>query len=107
MMRRPWIATSPRPIRAIRFIWSPPAKEVDRPVWKHWLVIVVPDHVKTSTALLFINGGSNDRPAPTSASAPLGVAAVTTGSVVADLRGIPSEPLVFADENKRRSEDAI
>src|SRR5690348_14795754 len=35
------------------------AKEVDRPVWKHWLVIVVPDHVKTSTALLFINGGSN------------------------------------------------
>ena len=82
-------------------------REVDRPVWKHWLVIVVPNQVKTSTALLFINGGSNDRPAPTAAPAALALAAVTTGSVVADLRGIPSEPLLFADENKRRTEDAI
>ncbi len=82
-------------------------KEVDKPVWKHWLTIVVPAQRKSSTALLFINGGSNDRPAPKAADAGLLLAAITTGSVVADLRGVPSEPLVFADEGKRRTEDAI
>lgn len=82
-------------------------REVNQPVWKHWLVIIVPDQVKTPTAMLFINGGSNNRPAPSSATAALAATAVITGSVVADLRGIPSEPLVFADETRTRSEDAI
>ena len=82
-------------------------KEVDKPVWKHWLTIVVPDHVKSSTALLLINGGSNDRPAPKLADPTLAAAAAMTGSVVADLRGIPSEPLVFADDGRQRTEDAI
>src|SRR2546421_6380806 len=43
-------------------------KEVDRPVWKHWLTIVRPDAVKSSKALMVIAGGANDRPAPKSAS---------------------------------------
>src|SRR6266850_8051417 len=33
--------------------------EVNRPLWQHWLTIVVPDKVTTSTALLFINSGSH------------------------------------------------
>jgi PhoPQ-activated pathogenicity-related protein len=37
-------------------------EEVDRPVWKHWLVIVRPDQVKTDIGLLVIGGGSNERP---------------------------------------------
>src|SRR5947209_15906232 len=37
------------------------AKEVDRPVWKHWLLIVKPGEVKSSKALLLISGGSNHR----------------------------------------------
>ncbi|HSZ56002.1 MAG TPA: PhoPQ-activated pathogenicity-related family protein [Tepidisphaeraceae bacterium] len=82
-------------------------KEVDKPVWKHWLTIVVPDHVKSGTALLLINGGSNDRPAPEAADPTVATAAALTGSVVADLRGIPSEPLVFTDDGKRRTEDSI
>ena len=36
-------------------------KEVDKPIWKHWLVIIKPDEVMSDTALLFIGGGSNDR----------------------------------------------
>ena len=31
--------------------------EVDRPLWKHWLTIVRPDKVSSSTSLLFIGGG--------------------------------------------------
>src|ERR1051326_3246657 len=34
--------------------------EVDRPLWKHWLIIVKPDEVRRSKSLLFINGGAND-----------------------------------------------
>ena len=34
-------------------------KEVDRPVWKHWMTIVKPDAVATSKSLLFIGGGAN------------------------------------------------
>src|SRR6267142_717663 len=37
--------------------------EVDRPLWKHWVIIVKPDEVTSSKSLLFISGGSN-RPQP-------------------------------------------
>jgi len=83
------------------------AKEVDRPVWKHWLVIVVPDETKSSTGLLLISGGSVDRPAPRSADPVLARAALATHSVVTELFDVPNEPLVFADEGRKRSEDAI
>ena len=33
--------------------------EVDRPLWKHWLTVIAPEQVATSTALLIIGGGSN------------------------------------------------
>jgi alpha-L-fucosidase len=81
--------------------------EVDKPVWKHWLTITVPKKVSTSTALIIINGGANDRPAPKAGDNALALGAVSTQSVVADVKGIPSEPLVFADEGKNRTEDAI
>ena len=45
------------------------AAEVDRPVWKHWLTIVKPLRTTSRTAMLFIGGGSNDNPAPTTADA--------------------------------------
>lgn len=81
--------------------------EVNRPIWKHWLTIVKPDTVTTSKALLLITGGSIDRPMPKSADANLLKIALETKSVVAELRGVPNEPLVFADDNISRSEDAI
>src|SRR5580704_15397958 len=31
--------------------------EVDRPVWKHWMILCKPDEVKTSKSLLYISGG--------------------------------------------------
>src|ERR1035441_392137 len=37
--------------------WRKPT-EVDRTVWKHWLTIVKPDRVTTTTSFLRIGGGS-------------------------------------------------
>jgi len=83
------------------------AAEVNRPVWKHWLTVVKPDKVEGTTGLLFISGGSVTSPAPTKPNPGYVDMAVATRSVVAELSGIPNEPLVFADEGKSRNEDAI
>ena len=81
--------------------------EVNRPVWKHWLTIIRPDDVKGDTGMLFITGGSVDQKAPTTAPPQYVDAAMTSHSVVAELRGIPNEPLVFSDDKKVRTEDQI
>ena len=81
--------------------------EVDRPVWKHWLNIVRPDTVTTSKALLFISGGANDGQVPKGGDANLVGIARTTKSVVAELRMIPNQPLVFAGETRGRKEDSL
>jgi PhoPQ-activated pathogenicity-related protein len=84
------------------------AAEVDRPVWKHWLTIVKPDQVSSSTALLFIGGGSNRDPAPATISERVSAAALDTKSVVAELGMVPNQPLFFSDsKDKGRSEDDL
>jgi PhoPQ-activated pathogenicity-related protein len=83
------------------------ADEVDRPIWKHWLTIIQPDRVTTSTGFLFINGGSNGSKMPGGADANLAATAVGTHAVVADLRMVPNEPLIFKEEGKSRTEDEI
>ncbi len=86
--------------------WRKPT-EVDRPVWKHWLTIVKPDHVEGATAYLFITGGSTKDKAPNGLNATYTEIAMTTHSVAAELEDVPNEPLVFADDPKPRSEDGI
>jgi PhoPQ-activated pathogenicity-related protein len=86
--------------------WRTPS-EVNRTVWKHWLTIVKPDTVTTSTAFLFITGGSVGRKAPQAAAANYTEIAVTTHSVAAELQDVPNEPLRFSGETKDRSEDGI
>lgn len=81
--------------------------EINTPVWQHNLVIVKPDAVTTSKALLFIAGGSIPLRPPTSADAFYVDIAKTTGSVVAEIRQIPNEPVIMAGETKKRSEDGI
>jgi PhoPQ-activated pathogenicity-related protein len=81
-------------------------KDVDRPLWKHWLTIVRPDAVKSSKALMIISGGASDRPAPKSASASLLTASAATGSVAAEVRMIPNQPVTFTGD-KPRTEDAL
>ena len=81
-------------------------KEVNRPEWQHWMTIVKPARVKHSTGLLYIGAGNNDGrpPAP---RRELIATALATQSVVAEIGMVPNQPLVFADEKRQRSEDAI
>ena len=83
------------------------ADEVDRTLWKHWLTIVKPVNAVGDKALLWINGGSNGRAAPESADKLLVGLALGAGAVVADLRMVPNQPLVFPDGGRPRSEDGI
>ncbi|MCU0250397.1 MAG: PhoPQ-activated pathogenicity-related family protein [Vicinamibacterales bacterium] len=86
--------------------WRAPG-EVDRTAWKHWLTVITPDKVRHQKAFLYITGGSNNNPAPKAADENLARVAVLTGSVVAELRMVPNQPLTFLDDTQPRSEDGI
>src|SRR5437899_9106319 len=82
-------------------------EEVERPLWTHWITVVRPASVTSDVALLFITGGGNDRPPPARPPAWLVDAARDTGTVTAELRLVPNQPIVFKDDPSRkpRSED--
>lgn len=82
-------------------------KEVDRTVWKHWLTIIKPEKVASDIALLWITGGSNDRPAPERPEQMLVAIAQNSGSVIAEVRMVPNQPLSFPDGGQPRYEDGI
>jgi PhoPQ-activated pathogenicity-related protein len=81
--------------------------ELDRPVWKHWLTIMRPERVSSSKSLLFITGGKNGDAPPKSPDGNLAKIALTTKSIVTELRMVPNQPLVFSGETNGRSEDAL
>jgi PhoPQ-activated pathogenicity-related protein len=81
--------------------------EVDRPLWRHWLTIIVPQQVTSGIGLLMIAGGSNDKKPSGRMNLVLALAAIATRSVVAVLRVVPNQPLRFAGELEPRSEDMI
>ena len=83
-------------------------KEVNRTLWQHWVTIIVPNDVTSNTALLWINGGSNRNTKPPSPDMMVVQIAVQSKTVVVDLKQVPNEPLIFADDpGNERSEDAI
>ena len=86
------------------------SNEVDQPLWKHWLSIIVPDTQSHSSALLHITAGNIGAPAPNAGYAGFGVyrgIAIRTESVVAELMMVPNEPLTFSGESFTRTEDAL
>jgi PhoPQ-activated pathogenicity-related protein len=83
------------------------AKQVDKPIWKHWLTVIVPDQVTHDKAFMFITGGKNDELAPTKAADRWAKMAVETNSVVAELDDVPNQPLRFTEDPKPRVEDEI
>jgi PhoPQ-activated pathogenicity-related protein len=82
-------------------------KEVNRPVWKHALIIIKPKSLSSNKAFLFIVGGGNDGELPKSADAKAISIARATGSVVAELRMVPNQPLIFHQDRMPRKEDDI
>ena len=82
-------------------------KDVDRPVWQHWLIVVKPEKVTSNKALLFIVGGANGGEAPQSAEGRTLAIAKATGSVVAELKMVPNQGLVFHQDGQSRKEDDL
>lgn len=83
------------------------AKEVDRPVWKHWMIVIRPDAIETSRSLLMISGGANEGQAPGRPNPNLVQMALATRSVITELKMVPNQPLVFAGESVPRVEDSL
>jgi PhoPQ-activated pathogenicity-related protein len=77
-------------------------REVEQPVWTHWLTIVRPARVTSDIALLFITGGAVGEPAPAGITPWLAAMATDTGTVVAELRMVAAQPVVFVDDPARK-----
>jgi PhoPQ-activated pathogenicity-related protein len=86
--------------------WRTP-QEVDRPVWEHWLTIIVPEKVEHKTAFLMIGGGSHDSAMPERANDVIVQIARATRSVVAELRNVPNQALIFHGDGVPRKEDDL
>lgn len=83
-------------------------KEVNRTLWQHWVTLYIPNNVTATTAMLFINGGSNKNTTPPKPDGMLAEIAVQSKTVLVDVKQVPNEPLIFADDpGNERSEDAI
>ena len=59
--------------------------EIGRPLWRHWLTIVVPDLINHNTCMLIIGGGDNNPDPPDSVDLSLVSTAITAQTVVAYL----------------------
>jgi len=81
--------------------------EVDHTVWKHWVVICIPEGVKHKTGLLYITGGGHDSGAPDKPDGNMTMAAKASKSVVTELKGVPNQPLTFKGEKAKRTEDSL
>lgn len=84
-------------------------KDVDRPVWKHWLTVVKPQRLSSNKGFLFIGGGSNNDPAPSRIPDRVQMLATETNTVVAELGMVPNQPLRFTDspDVARKEDDLI
>lgn len=81
--------------------------EVNLPIWEHYMVVVVPDEIRSDIGFLYITGGSKENDAPTSPEETDVRRALETGTVVTTLYMVPNQPLKFVEDNRQRSEDAI
>lgn len=80
-------------------------EEVDRPVWHHWLLVAVPDTVRSTTGMMRIASGSNGEEAPFHVGQGLTTLAKQSGSIVAEVRMIPNQRLRFSDETDTRYQE--
>ncbi|MEK7793415.1 MAG: PhoPQ-activated protein PqaA family protein, partial [Candidatus Hydrogenedentota bacterium] len=65
-------------------------KEVDRPVWTHWLTVIVPNKLEHDKALLYIGGGENGDAAPKKVGERTAMLALETNTPVAELGQVPN-----------------
>ena len=82
-------------------------KDVNRTLWKHWMIVAKPHRLKHDTGLILITGGSNGGDPPTKGDDIMAQIAAKTGSVVTVLKMVPNEPLQFVGEKRTRTEDSL
>jgi PhoPQ-activated pathogenicity-related protein len=80
-------------------------KDVNRPVWQHWVTIVKPAKVTSQIAFLTIGGGANGGEPPQGADPATIKMAEATNSVVAELKMVPNQPLILHQDGVQRKED--
>ena len=82
-------------------------KEVNNPLWWHWVDIVVPETTDTETALMFIGGGSLYDNQVFLDSTTI-AQAINTKSIIAHISNVPFQPLSFkGTDSIQRYEDNI
>ena len=77
-------------------------KEVEQPLWRHWLTVVRPARVTSDIGFLFIGGSRLDRQPPAQPPAWMVALARDTGTVITELRLVPNQPIVFVDDPQRK-----
>ena len=83
-------------------------KEVNFPLWEHYMVVVAPNVIESNIGFLTITGGSKANNIPSEALQTDIKRAMETGTVVSTLYMVPNQPLVFSDDNGlQRTEDSI
>lgn len=83
-------------------------KDVDQPVWEHWLLVVKPEDVAFDTGFLMVGGGSNNNAGPPSGPKDITLRiARATNSVVAELKMVPNQPIAFQGDGVPRHEDDL
>ena len=84
--------------------------EIDRTLWQHQLVIVVPDNVSSTTGMLFVGDNDNDDPLPDQNEIIVQIItqlALGSQTIVSALYQVPNQPFYFPGDSNRYKEDDL
>lgn len=79
---------------------------VQEKTWTHILKVTIPNRVQSPTALFVVQGGKTGEKVGTSPEQLLETT-LETGTILAELKTVPNQPLLFFGEEKPRIEDGI
>ena len=83
------------------------SEQVNQPEWRHWLILSIPKNVRSDIGMLFIGGGSNRNSWPKESNEQTLTIAKMTQTVVAELKMVPNQPLIFNKDGVPRTEDDL
>ena len=82
-------------------------EQVNQPEWRHWHILSIPKNVRSDIGMLFIGGGSNRNSWPKASNEQTLTIARMTQTVVAELKMVPNQPLIFNKDGVPRTEDDL
>ena len=77
-------------------------EQVEDPEWWHWVKLVVPETVTSTTSLLFIGGGKRENKEPDDADDHIRELATRTQTIVIQLHNVPNQPVFFKGDKEQR-----